>query len=143
VAAEKGGESSTVSKGKRKAAPTRAKVYAVVDGPVSRQAKSTSICANMSAYSLTQKTQLTCITNKYERRCKKCQTNKSRCSWRGKSREVIEGEVTITSKRSKGELVSQADELSSEDKVQVVEAPRGEFLTVIPRFATHRTKRNS
>jgi hypothetical protein len=51
--------------------------------------------------------------------------------------------VTITSKRSQGELVSQADEPSSEDEVQVVEVPRGEFLTVIPRFATHRTKRNS
>jgi hypothetical protein len=53
VAAEKGGESSTVGKGKRKAAPARAKVYAAVDGPVSRQAKSTSICTNMSAYSVT------------------------------------------------------------------------------------------
>jgi hypothetical protein len=45
----------------------------------------------------------------------------------------------ITNKRSRGELVSQADESSSEDKVQVVEAPRGEFLTVIPCFATHIT----
>jgi hypothetical protein len=61
------------------------------------------------------------------------------CSWRGKSREVVKGEVTITNKRSKGELVSQADKSSSEDEVQVVEAPRGEFLTVISRFATHRT----
>jgi hypothetical protein len=63
----------------------------------------------------------------YKQRCKKCQTDKSRCSWRGKSREVIEGEVTITNKRSKGELVFQVDELSSEDKVQVVEVPRGKF----------------
>jgi hypothetical protein len=39
-------ESSTVGKGKRKAAPARAKVYAAVDGPVSRLFKSTSICAN-------------------------------------------------------------------------------------------------
>jgi hypothetical protein len=45
----------------------------------------------------------------------------------------------ITNKRSRGELVSQAGELLSEDEVQVVEAPRGEFLTVIPHFATHRT----
>jgi hypothetical protein len=36
-----------------------------------------------------------------------------------KSHEVVEGEVVITSKRSRGELVSQADE------VQVLEAPRG------------------
>jgi hypothetical protein len=35
VAAEKGVESSTVGKGKKKAAPARAKVYAEVDGPVS------------------------------------------------------------------------------------------------------------
>jgi hypothetical protein len=71
------------------------------------------------------KTQLTCITNKYEQRCKKCQTNKIRCSWRGKSREVVEGEVTITSKRSKGELVSKGDESSSGDEVQEVGLPRG------------------
>jgi hypothetical protein len=51
----------------------------------------------------------------------------SRCSWRGKSCEVIEGEVTITSKRSRGELVPQADESLSEDKVELVEAPRGKF----------------
>jgi hypothetical protein len=35
AAAEKAVESSTVGKGKRKAAPTRAKIYAAVDGPVS------------------------------------------------------------------------------------------------------------
>jgi hypothetical protein len=33
--AEKAVESSTVGKGKRKAAPARAKIYAAVDGPVS------------------------------------------------------------------------------------------------------------
>jgi hypothetical protein len=57
--------------------------------------------------------------------CKKCQTNKSRCSWRGKSREVIEGEVAITHKRSKGELASQVDESLSGDEVQEVGLPRG------------------
>jgi hypothetical protein len=31
----------------------------------------------------------------------------------------------ITSKRSRGELVSQVDESSSEDEVQVLEAPTG------------------
>jgi hypothetical protein len=36
-----------------KAAPARAKVYAAVDGLVCRQAKLTSICTNMSAYSVT------------------------------------------------------------------------------------------
>jgi hypothetical protein len=35
VVAEKGIKSSTVGKGKRKAAPTRAKVYAAVDSPMS------------------------------------------------------------------------------------------------------------
>jgi hypothetical protein len=50
---EKAVESSTVRKGKRKAAPTRAKVYAAVDGPVRRQAKSTLIHINISAYSVT------------------------------------------------------------------------------------------
>jgi hypothetical protein len=35
AAAEKVIESSTISKGKRKAAPARAKVYAEMDGPVS------------------------------------------------------------------------------------------------------------
>jgi hypothetical protein len=61
----------------------------------------------------------------HERRCKKCQTDKSRCSWRGKSREVIEGEVAITHKRSRGELVIQVDESSSGDEVQEIGAPRG------------------
>jgi hypothetical protein len=46
AAAERAVESSTVGKGKRKAAPTRAKVYAEVDGPVSRLSQSTSIHAN-------------------------------------------------------------------------------------------------
>jgi hypothetical protein len=74
---------------------------------------------------LTRKTQPTCVTNQYEWRCKKCQTDKSRCSWRGKSREVIEGEVSITTKRSKGELAMQADELLSGDEVEEVRLPRG------------------
>jgi hypothetical protein len=52
-AAEKVIESSTVGKGKRKAVPTRAKVYAVVDGPVSRLFKSTSIHTNTYSYSAT------------------------------------------------------------------------------------------
>jgi hypothetical protein len=42
-----------------------------------------------------------------------------------RSCEVVEGEVTITTKRSRGELVSQADESSSGDEVQEVGAPRG------------------
>jgi hypothetical protein len=46
-------ELSTVGKGKRKAAPARAKVYVVVDGPVSRLFKSTSIRANTYSYSAT------------------------------------------------------------------------------------------
>jgi hypothetical protein len=71
--------------------------------------------------------QPTCVTNQYERHCKKCQTDKSRCSWRGKSQEVVEGEVAITHKRSKGELAMQADESSSGDEVQEVGAPRGKF----------------
>jgi hypothetical protein len=86
---------------------------------------------------------LKCITTPHERRCKKCQTDKSQCSWRAKSCEVIEGEVSITHKRSRGELVPEADESSSGDEVQVVEASRGEFLTVIPRFAADKTQWNS
>jgi hypothetical protein len=53
VVAEKVVESLTVGKGKRKVVPARAKVYIVVDGPVRRQAKSTSIHTNMSADSAT------------------------------------------------------------------------------------------
>jgi hypothetical protein len=48
-----------------------------------------------------------CITTPYEQHCKKCQLDKSRCSWRGKSREIVEGEVSITSKQSRGQLVPQ------------------------------------
>jgi hypothetical protein len=68
----------------------------------------------------------TCITTPHEWRCKKCQTDKSRCSWRGKSREIVEGEVAITHKRSRGELAVQGNESSSEDEVQEVGVPRGE-----------------
>jgi hypothetical protein len=50
--------------------------------------------------------------------------DKSRCSWRGNSREVVEGEVSITHKRSKGELATQGDESSSGDEVQEVVPPR-------------------
>jgi hypothetical protein len=50
---EKAVESSTVSKGKQKAAPTRAEVYAEVDGPVSALLKSSSIYTNTFAYSAT------------------------------------------------------------------------------------------
>jgi hypothetical protein len=46
-------ELSTVGKGKRKAALARAKVYAVVDGPVSCLFKLTSIRANTYSYSAT------------------------------------------------------------------------------------------
>jgi hypothetical protein len=53
AAAEVVVESSTVGKGKRKAAPARAKVYAAVDGPVSRLFKSMSIRANTYSYSAT------------------------------------------------------------------------------------------
>jgi hypothetical protein len=50
---EKVVELLTVGKGKQKVAPMRAKVYGVVEGPVSRLSKSTSICANIFAYSVT------------------------------------------------------------------------------------------
>jgi hypothetical protein len=46
-------ESSTVGKGKRKAAPARAKVYGEVDGPVSHLLKSTSIRTNTYSHSAT------------------------------------------------------------------------------------------
>jgi hypothetical protein len=72
-----------------------------------------------------------------------CQTDKSRCSWRGKSREVVEGDVAITHKRSKGELATQGDKLSSEDEAQEVMPPRGEFRTVIPRVAADEVQWNS
>jgi hypothetical protein len=46
-------ELSTVSKGKRKVAPARAKVSGEVDGPVSHLSKLTSIRANTYSYSAT------------------------------------------------------------------------------------------
>jgi hypothetical protein len=53
AAVEKVIESSTVGKGKRKAAPIRARVYTAVTEPVSVLLKSSSICANTFAYSVT------------------------------------------------------------------------------------------
>jgi hypothetical protein len=87
---------------------------------------------------LTRKTQPTCVTNQYERHCKKCQTDKSRCSWRGKSHEVA-----ITHKRSRGELAVQGDELSSGDEVEEVRPPRGKSEQLYLRFAANGTQRNS
>jgi hypothetical protein len=72
------------------------------------------------------KLQPKCITTPHERRCKKCQMDKSRCSWRGRSREVVKGDIVIITKRSRGQLVSQVDKSSSEGEVEVLEAPRGE-----------------
>jgi hypothetical protein len=80
-----------------------------------------------------------CITNQYERRCKKCQTDKSRCSWRGKSREVVEGEVSITHKRSKSKLATQGNGLSSKDEVEEVRPPRGKSSQPYLRFAANGT----
>jgi hypothetical protein len=71
------------------------------------------------------KTKLTCITTPYEQHCKKCQSDESRCSWRGKSHEIVEGEVAITSKRSRGQLVPQADESMTGDDVELLGVPRG------------------
>jgi hypothetical protein len=90
-----------------------------------------------------RKMQPTCITNKYERRCKKCQTDKSRCSWRGKSREVIEGKVAIVHKRSKGELVTHGDKLSSRNEVQEVVPPRGKFQQLHFTLSADITQRNT
>jgi hypothetical protein len=53
AAAERVVESLTVGKGKRKAAPTRAKVYGAVEGPVSNLPKSLSTYANTNPYSAT------------------------------------------------------------------------------------------
>jgi hypothetical protein len=92
-----------------------------------------------------QKLKLMCDTTPHERRCKKCQTDKCRCSWRGRSREVIEGEVAITHKRYKGELVSLVDESLSGDEVQEVGVPRGKLyqlylaLQLIKRSGIHRS----
>jgi hypothetical protein len=51
AAAEKAVELSTIGKGKRKAAPARAKVYATMDEPVSDLPKSSSIRANLFTHS--------------------------------------------------------------------------------------------
>jgi hypothetical protein len=75
----------------------------------------------------TRKTKPKCINTPHERHCKKCQTDKSGCSWRGKSCEVVEGDGNVALKRSKGELVLEADESSSRDKVQEIVVPRGEY----------------
>jgi hypothetical protein len=53
VAVERVVELSTIGKGKWKVAPTRAKVYGVVEGPVSTLLKSSSTCANTNSYSAT------------------------------------------------------------------------------------------
>jgi hypothetical protein len=53
VAAVKAVKLSTIGKGKRKAAPVRAKVYDGVEGPVSNLPVSSSIHTNTNSYSVT------------------------------------------------------------------------------------------
>jgi hypothetical protein len=78
---------------------------------------------------------LSCITTTYEWHCKKCQMDKSRCSWKGKSHKIVEGDVVITSTQSRGQLVPQADELSSRDNVEVLEVPRGDLAALVSSAA--------
>jgi hypothetical protein len=55
---------------------------------------------------------------------------------------VVKGEVAITHKRSKGELVSLADESSSGDEVQEVRPPRGKFQQLYLTFSADIMQRN-
>jgi hypothetical protein len=76
-----------------------------------------------------------CITTPHERRCKKCQTNKS-C-------EVVEDEVAISHKRPKGELVLEADKSSSGDEMQEVGAPRGKSYQLHFTFSADIMQQNT
>jgi hypothetical protein len=128
AAAENVVKSSTIGKGKRKAAPARGKVYATMDEPVSSlQCRRVSALTHLLTVRPVLHTEDEAKVYHHRTRAvlQKCQTDKSRCSWRGKSCEVVEGEVAIAHKRSKGELALEADELSSGDEVQEVGAPRG------------------
>jgi hypothetical protein len=69
------------------------------------------------------KTKLKCITLPHEQHYKKCQSDKSRCSWRGKSLEIVEGKVAITNKQSRGHLVPQVDESMTGDDVELLDLP--------------------
>jgi hypothetical protein len=146
AAPEKGVESSTVGKQKRKAAPTRAKVYTETGEPASNLLihRQHALTQSLTVRPVLHAEDEADVHHHPTRAAlQKCQTDKSRCTWRGKSREVVEGEVAITHKWSKGELATQGDELSSEDEVQEVGPPRGEFRTVIPRVAADKVQRNS
>jgi hypothetical protein len=104
---------------------------------------STSISANVFAYSVTDASH-----GRRNRSASRPRTNGAARSARliradalGGGR--VEGDVAITHKQSKGELAMQGDELSSEDEVQEVRPPRGEFQTVIPRVAADEVQWNS
>jgi hypothetical protein len=57
----------------------------------------------------------------------KCQSDKSRCSWRGKSHEIVKGEVAITSKRSMGQLVPQKGKLTMGNDIGILDPPEVSF----------------
>jgi hypothetical protein len=114
-AAAKAVESSTISKRKWKVVPVRAKVFSEVDGPVS---DSTEVVVNIQ---LTHHAHSATGVSLRRRSCRASPRH-----MRGKSREVVECEVVITSKRSRGQLVPQADESLTGDDVELLEAPRGE-----------------
>jgi hypothetical protein len=122
-------KSLTVGKGKWKAVNTRAKVYREVDDPVSNLLKSLSICTNTHGHSATDASYgrpSRCASPHPTSGTARSARQTRVSAWRGKSQKVIEGNMVITSKRFRGQLVSQADESLSEDNIEVLEVPRGE-----------------
>jgi hypothetical protein len=58
-----------------------------------------------------------CVVISSEPKCRKCEHDRHRCTWNGENRGILQGEIPIQSKRSKGDLLQKAkvDESSDEE----------------------------
>jgi hypothetical protein len=67
-----------------------------------------------------------CVMISSESKCRKCEHDRHRCTWNGENRGILQGEIPIRSKRSKGDFSQKAkvDE-SSDEEVTYIGASRG------------------
>jgi hypothetical protein len=95
-------------------------IYVEVVGPVSDIIRSSSLnnrflcqCDRCKTF----KKRPECVVISSEPKCRKCEHDRHRCTWNGANREILQGEIPIRSKRSKGDLSqkSKVDESSDED----------------------------
>jgi hypothetical protein len=116
----------TVSKGKWKAVPARAKVYSEVDGLVSHLPQLTSICANIYAYSATDvshgRHSQSASPHPMSGAARSARWTRAGAPGR-RVMKLLRVRLSLPARGLR--VVSQADESSSRDEVEVLEVHRG------------------